>query len=378
MTKLRTLYEVYPAPSRATLPLGIRVNDILYGTITSADPVTGDVEPDVASQVQTAAAVLADFLKRGGMQQANLARIVLSTTSDSASTVRRIWKEEVGQREGTVMQVLERDDLLPAGHHLRLDVVASTGGTADAWRMLGLTRDGLPEGIKVGPLLFAPFVTAADVRSGKIASQETAEQVRLAFDNLERLLQRAGVDQGQLLRIAGFHADLGEKDLMNQEMVRRFPDPARKPVHKYVPAVLPPGIRFALQAIAMDGERRIIEMEGIKHNDPISLGALAGNVFVSSRVQARLEPTAEEQAQRLLQGHARKLMEHIGGGLEDVSQMVWGIGDAEFADAVQATTEKHWPSENRPRLDIVEADFPHSPLPRLEFFGLLKANDSSE
>ena len=128
-----------------------------------------------------------------------------------------------------------------------------------------------------------------------------------------------------------------------------------------------------LQAIAVEGaERRIVEMDGIKHNDPISLGAIAGNVFISSRVQGRLEPSAREQASRLIDQHARRLMEHIGGSLDDVTQLAWGIGDAAFEADVREEWARHLPAGGGPRIDVMQAPFPHSPLPRLEFTAVLK------
>ena len=139
-------------------------------------------------------------------------------------------------------------------------------------------------------------------------------------------------------------------------------------MHKYVPAALPPGVAFSLQAIGlMTDDRRIIEIEGIKHNDPISLGAIAGNVFISSRVQARLEPTAAEQARRLLDSHVRRLVEHVGGTVDDVTHMTWGIGDPAFAVDIATECQAVWSGEYTPQLTIVEADFPHSPMPRVEF-----------
>jgi hypothetical protein len=133
-------------------------------------------------------------------------------------------------------------------------------------------------------------------------------------------------------------------------------------------------VSFSLQALGlMADDRRIIEMEGVRHNDPISLGAMAGNVFVSSRVQARLEPTAREQARRLLDQHVRKLVEHVGGGLGDVTQTTWGIGDPAFEQDVEQEVSAVWPEGRAPDTQIVEADFPHSPLPRVEFTAVLRS-----
>jgi hypothetical protein len=153
-------------------------------------------------------------------------------------------------------------------------------------------------------------------------------------------------------------------------MVESFPDAAQKPVHKYVPAVLPPGVNVALQFLARAGVERDIEIEGIKHNDPISLGARAGNLVVSSRVQGRLAEDAEAQAERLVESHARTVLRHVGGDLRHVTQATWGIGDALYALDVERVMRRHWP-ETPPDLQIIEAAFPHSGLPRLEFIALL-------
>jgi hypothetical protein len=181
------------------------------------------------------------------------------------------------------------------------------------------------------------------------------------------------MERRHLLRIAGYFRDLGEKDYLNNRMVSTFPTASEKPVHKYVPAALPPGVAFSLQVLGlMADDRRIIEIEGIKHNDPISLGAIAGNVFISSRVQARLEPTAAEQASRLLDSHVRRLVEHVGGTIDDVTQMTWGIGDSAFAVDIATECQAAWSTEDTPQLTIVEADFPHSPLPRVEFTAVIR------
>jgi hypothetical protein len=52
--------------------------------------------------------------------------------------------------------------------------------------------------------------------------------------------------------------------------------------------------------------------------------------------------------------------------------MTWGIGDPEFAVDVIAECANLWPGEDTPQLTIIEADFPHSPLPRVEFTAVLR------
>jgi enamine deaminase RidA (YjgF/YER057c/UK114 family) len=387
MTNLRELYEIYPLDARATMPIGIRVDNWLYGSVSGVDPLTGVATGDTPAQARAAIAQMKHILARGGMQPVNVNNLrVLTSREDpryfaslqgafypppdaDAETIARL---RLPFSKWAALQVYTNAKALGPGQHVRIDFTAMAGQRE--WRAKIQTPDvtAAPDAVTIGPVLWAHNVTAADPVHGSMPDGGIEAQAEVAFDNLERLLERAGVGRGQLLRIVGYMRDLKDKDVLNVAMVARFPDPSHRPVHKYVPAALPEGVEFALQALAVDGaERRIIEMEGIKHNDPISLGAVAGNVFVSSRVQARLEPTAREQAARLIDGHARALMEQIGGSLTDVTQLVWGIGDPAFEADVLEECSKHWPPERMPRVDIIEAAFPHSPLPRLEFLALL-------
>jgi 2-iminobutanoate/2-iminopropanoate deaminase len=374
MASLKEIFEVYPSDPRVTLPLGLRVNDAIYGAgLSGADPMTGRAEGDAESQMTRALASLRDLVERGSLGPEDVLHVRAVVSDEAAApSLEGPWRAMFESSERAVLEVVVSP--LPPGYAVRLDVVASRDGAASpaeaGIRELSLAGDAGPAHVmRIGPLVFLPAVTTSDV-----AGQDTRTQIDGAFENMERLLEGAGTDHSQVLRIAGFLRDLSEKDLLNQKMIDVFPDPSQKPVHKYVPSVLPPGVEFCLQVIAYDGEeRRILEMEGVRHNDPISLGARAGNLLVSSRVQARLEATPEEQTARLLDQHARRLLEQEGGGLENLTQAVVGIGDAAYRSAVEREWRKLWPEgSSRPRLDVIQADFPHSPLPRLEFIALVE------
>jgi enamine deaminase RidA (YjgF/YER057c/UK114 family) len=372
VTPLRRLYEVYAGHPRATMPIGIRVDDTVFLSITAADPATGRPEGDYETQLRVASAKLDRALAQTGMGLINVEKAVV-WRPDAVFQNRQFVARDAAFPFFRSGIAIERPANLPDGYELRLDVIATQGAREARVKSLSLEPLAASSGVRIGPVVFAHDVSHVGPGTGNIVGRETAYQVEAAFDNLDRLLEHAGTGREQILRIAGFHRDLGEKDLMNRAMVERFSDASRRPVHKYVPAALPAGLNFALQALVVDGaERRIIEMEGIRHNDPISLGALAGNVFVSSRVQGKLEAGPREQAARLIEKHAAGLMQHIGGSLHNVTQTTWGIGDVSFAKVVEEECVRYWPdSATRPRLQILEADFPHSPLPRLEFLALL-------
>ncbi len=368
---LQQLYELYPTNPRATMPLGVRVDDTVFASVTGADPTTGRADGEVDTQLTSAIDSLEGLLDRGGMSLEDIGRVEAYASGTSLDTLGSTLTERLAPRT-KLSRIFAQPAILRSGQRLRLDVVATQNGASPELRHIRVAANEAPMAVRIGPLLFAYDVTPVSASSGRIESEATSEQVATAFENLDRILDAAGMERTQLLRIAGYFRDLGEKDLLNSRMVTVFRNWSEKPVHKYVPAALAPGVSFSLQAIGLmaDG-RRIIEMEGIKHNDPISLGAIAGNVFISSRVQARLEPTAAEQARRLLDTHVRRLVEHVGGTVDDVTHMTWGIGDPAFAVDVATECQAVWPNEDMPQLTIIEADFPHSPMPRVEFTAVL-------
>ncbi len=371
MTKLQQLYEVYPADPRATMPFGLRVDGGVWAVVDGADLLTGEVttaETDV--QMRTAIGKLTHVIASAGFDFGDLQRVTAYVSPDAdLARVTRVW-EAANPASGGRSRFEVREAHLPPGHQVVLEALAALPDASTNFETTSILVDAPTSAVRLGPVLYVPALTAAD-HDGTLPDG-IAAQVTGAFDNLDRLLDATGVDRHQVLRIAGYMRDLKDKDYLNNEMVARFPVWAEKPVHKYVPAALPPGVEFALQVIAVEGaERSILEIEGIKHNDPISLGAQVGNVFVSSRVQARLEAGPREQTARLIDSHARRLIEHIGGGLDDLTQMVWGIGDPAFEAPVREECATHWQPDRLPRLDVLQAGFPHSPLPRLEFFALL-------
>jgi hypothetical protein len=71
-----------------------------------------------------------------------------------------------------------------------------------------------------------------------------------------------------------------------------------------------------------------------------------------------------------VESHARAVLQHAVGDLQHVTQATWGIGDPAFAVDIAGVMQRYWPTRT-PDVRIMEADFPHSGLPRLEFIALL-------
>ena len=347
------------------MPLGLRVNGQIYvGNLTGADPVSGFIDFDPTVQLVKALGWLRHAVERGGGSLEQVTRVVASVADPADGEM-----VELTLGDSLRGAEIETDVTpLPLGHLVRLDVFAALDDENDRPELLRI--GGIPSGAAIGDIVFGAGVTAMDLETGAVPG-DTEAQMRAVFKNLDHVLKEAGIGRGAILRIGGYLRDLGEKDVLNQAMVSAFPDAKQKPVHKYVPAALPPGVNVSLQFIARrDVKRQIIEIDGIKHNDPISLGAKAGNLVISSRVQGRLAESAEQQAERLVESHAGTMLQRVGGDLRHVTQTTWGIGDPAYAADVARVVARHWP-KTAPDLQVIEADFPHSDLPRLEFIALL-------
>ncbi len=363
--ELTQFFEVYAPQPRATMPLGLRVNGHIYaGNLTGAEPLNGAIELDPTVQLMNALGLLRHCVERAGGGLEHVRRVVASVADPADGEAVELTLSDSLRGAEVETDVVP----LPPGHLVRLDAFAALDDDRERPDLLYVGE--VPTGVRVGDVVFSAGITAADQETGTVTGN-TESQMGAAFANLDRVLAEAGLDRGAVLRVAGYLRDLGEKDVLNAAMVEAFPDAARKPVHKYVPASLPPSVNVSLQVIARGGvEREIIEIDGIRHNDPISLGAKAGNLVVSSRVQGRLMDDAESQAERLVESHARAVLQHVGGDLRHVTQVTWGVGDPAYAADIAEVMARHWPSA-MPDVHVIEADFPHSGLPRLEFVALL-------
>jgi enamine deaminase RidA (YjgF/YER057c/UK114 family) len=175
-----------------------------------------------------------------------------------------------------------------------------------------------------------------------------------------------------VIRVAVYLRDLADRPRLNDAWEAFFPDPSVRPPHKYLPANLPEGVNVALGVLALAGSRReVLEVPGLVHGDPMSLGVRAGNVVTSSRLFAH-EGELAEQFETLLV-HAQALLGAAGGSLDDLVQATFFVGTEQIADDVAARAAAQWqPDAPQPVVHVREVDL-GSPdgFPRLEILGLI-------
>jgi enamine deaminase RidA (YjgF/YER057c/UK114 family) len=86
----------------------------------------------------------------------------------------------------------------------------------------------IPAASRVGPLVMTGGVYGLDPTTGKIPD-DVAEQVRLMFMNLERILSAAGGTLGDVARMTVYVKAPEARAAVNAEWVKAFPDPASRP-----------------------------------------------------------------------------------------------------------------------------------------------------
>ncbi|HEY0650405.1 RidA family protein [Phenylobacterium sp.] len=86
----------------------------------------------------------------------------------------------------------------------------------------------IPAASRVGPLVMTGGVYGLDPATGKIPD-DVAEQARLMFMNLERILAAAGGTLGDIARMTVYVKAPEARPAVNAEWLKAFPDPASRP-----------------------------------------------------------------------------------------------------------------------------------------------------
>lgn len=101
----------------------------------------------------------------------------------------------------------------------------------------------IPAAAVVGSLLMSGGVSGVDRGSGSVPA-DIAGEVANMFDNVVAIVEAGGGTLDTVARIDVALTEPGIRDAVNEEWVRRFPNPGSRPARKTeVSASLPPGLR---------------------------------------------------------------------------------------------------------------------------------------
>jgi 2-iminobutanoate/2-iminopropanoate deaminase len=235
--------------------------------------------------------------------------------------------------------------------------------------------------VQLGPLVYAPRLlpltepgagldTQLESVLGRIRSVIAAAADGTTADGGTP----AGGSIEDLARVTLFMREVRDRSVLNEIWHKWFPNPARRPPHKYIPAEIPGGYAVMADAIAvLDGDRRILRVPGLEHRDPMSMGARAGDLVFSSRLFTA-EETVDSQLASLL-GHARALMRDAGGEVRDLTQVILFVTSQGTAVAATRAWRELWAEtqvETEPDLHVAVMDLGGTGKPRLEFIGVIR------
>ena len=113
--------------------------------------------------------------------------------------------------------------------------------TGDIFQELYLNEQvsSLPAGVRIGPVVFAPALTAIDPATGKLVDGDLEGQLRQVMRNMDTVLANGGASRSDIARITLFMTQTSDRTAMNAVYQEWFPDDMDRPPHKYLPLDLP-------------------------------------------------------------------------------------------------------------------------------------------
>lgn len=101
-------------------------------------------------------------------------------------------------------------------------------------------------------VLVTSGVLGKDPETGDYAP-ETAEQIRLAFEQLPAILAEGGAELQDVVKVDLYFADRQDRPMANVHWERLWPDPMQRPARQAHQVDLPGACQFQLVAMAVLG-----------------------------------------------------------------------------------------------------------------------------
>jgi enamine deaminase RidA (YjgF/YER057c/UK114 family) len=143
----------------------------------------------------------------------------------------------------------------------------------------------IPIGSRVGDLVHGFRIVGTDPATGELGDGIEA-QLKNAYANMRRCVESAGGTTANIAHVSMYWANFQrDREAMNPSWVEMFPDETDRPTYKFMPADLADGLLILMQFFAVLGQRRrVLNVEGVAHTNPIPLGVRIGRYLFSSRV----------------------------------------------------------------------------------------------
>ena len=112
----------------------------------------------------------------------------------------------------------------------------------------------IPMGARVGNMLFSSGLMGKDPATDKLP-EDGPSQARFLFQNLRTLLKNGGASLEDVAHVTAFVKDNGQREALNAEWLKCFPDPHDRPARHTQVADLQGGMLMQLEIVAVVQER---------------------------------------------------------------------------------------------------------------------------
>ncbi len=185
----------------------------------------------------------------------------------------------------------------------------------------------IPMAVRSGDGFFSSSIEGR-VSSTGVLADGAEKQFEIAFANLKRLVEQAGLTTNDLAHVTVFIGDASGRQLINKPWLQTFPDEHNRPARKTTTYPLPDKVFVQLQAFGFAGaKRQPLEIPGLSHRDPLPMGTKTGNMVYSSvlggqdpKTNKQVAGTVEQMAQAFQ--NMRALVELAGGTTDNIG-LVW-------------------------------------------------------
>ena len=251
---------------------------------------------------------------------------------------------------------------------------------------LPIAESALPVGqppvtaVEMGGLIFTSGIPGIDPINGNLPSDPEG-QFAVAFDNLRDLLRMAGAGPESVGLLTVYTPGREGRAFINKPWLEMYPDENDRPARKTNHAPLPGGLHVQLQAIAvLNGERKAVGVPGLKHKDPLPMGARIGN-YVFSSVFAPEDPATGKPVDGALAQITRAFdngalfMKEAGGSEDDINHYWVFMKDFQWQPAMVEEWVRRWPTfGDRPARKTLPYELPANSEIQLQLTGVLGAS----
>ena len=367
----RTRVDIESVPARDPT---VEIGDWIFTSRVHGIPPNEEVPADTAAEARQTFGNLATLLERCGGTPADLVQMTLFCNDEAYFEAAQVGYEEVFPDAATRPPLHQLISYVTPKFKFSVEMIAAKGraNPQQKFQEIFLHPDQrpIPDGARLGPLAVAPDLTGT--------GDGAEAQIQAACAEMAAFLTAAGGTKDNLARATFYMPDVDDRSILNKVWAGRYADEATRPPHKYAPAALADGQEVRLRVLALPGaRRRTLEVPGIKHMDPMAMGALTGNLVTSSRIFGMHAFTGERakddaEGTALAFEHATTLLAAGGADWSHLTQVTAFIGDPAHRELVRAEWESRTSTlATSPRLNIVETRWAGVGAPRLEIVAVV-------